>query len=204
MAAVYDRMMRRVEGAGLGEWRRELLGSLSGVVLEIGAGTGANLGHYPASVERLVLTEPDRFMRARLQRAVGGGRPHGVAVEVVEASAERLPFPDNGFDAVVGTLVLCSVPDPTAALAEVRRVLRPGGRLVFIEHVAASDRPTLARWQRRVEPVWKRVAGGCHLTRPTEALIAAAGLEPGTVDSARMPKGPALLGPVVRGAARKA
>lgn len=176
-AAVYERMIAASEDACVRDWRRDLLADLHGEVLELGAGTGLNLAHYPATVTRLVLTEPDRHMRGRLEARLAAEPPAPAAVEVVDAGADRLPFDDARFDAVVATLVLCSVPDQRAALAEVRRVLRPGGRFVFLEHVAADHRPNRLRWQRRLEPVWKRVAAGCHLTRRTLEEIRAAGFE---------------------------
>lgn len=168
-------MISASEEACVRDWRRELLAELDGEVLELGAGTGLNLPHYPASVRRLVLTEPDRHMRARLADRVASSPPAVDAVEVVDAPADRLPFADASFDAAVSTLVLCSVPDQRDALAEIRRVLRPGGRLVFLEHVAADHRPRRHAWQRRLEPLWKRLFGGCHLTRHTLAAIETAG-----------------------------
>lgn len=176
-AAVYDRMSTVTEEAGVREWRRQLIADLAGDVLELGAGTGLNLDHYTEAVSRLVLTEPDRHMRAKLEARIAETRPAPGGVEVVDAGAERLPFPDDSFDAVVSTFVLCSVPDHRVALTEVRRVLRPGGRLVYLEHVAADQRPKRLRWQRRVEPLWRRVFGGCHLTRRTLDDIAAAGFD---------------------------
>ena len=176
-AAVYERMIAASEEACVADWRRALLSNLDGDVLELGAGTGLNLAHYPAAVTRLVLTEPDRHMRRRLTARLAEDPPAPARVEVVDAVAGRLPFDDEGFDAVVSTLVLCSVPDQSRALAEVRRVLRPGGRLVFLEHVAAVDKPKRHTWQRRIEPVWKRVADGCHLTRQTLDAIDAAGFD---------------------------
>ncbi len=197
VAAMYDRVMTGVEEAGLSTWRAELLAPLSGTVVEIGAGTGRNLGFYPASVDRLVLCEPDRHMRARL--AGRAAARHGV--EVSDAPAEALGLADASVDAVVSTLVLCSVADPDRALAEVRRVLRPGGRLVFIEHVAADDRPRRLAWQRRIEPLWRRVAGNCHLTRSSEQAIARSGLQLHDVTRASMRKAPAVVRPTVRGVA---
>jgi ubiquinone/menaquinone biosynthesis C-methylase UbiE len=172
-------------------------------VLELGAGTGSNLGHYPAAVERLVVSEPDPPMRARLGEAAARQAPP-FPVEVSAASAGHLPFADASFDAVVATLVLCSVPDPAAALTEVRRVLRPDGMFVFIEHVAATDRPSRLRWQQRFEPVWKRVAGGCHLTRDTEQLIRESGFTFDQLERASMRKAMPLVRPSIRGVARLA
>lgn len=193
--------MAATEEACLRGWRAELLAGVEGDVLEVGAGTGANLAHYGPLVRRLVLAEPDRHMRARLAALVAA-RPPGVPVEVVDAPAERLPFADATFDAVVSTLVLCSVDDLPATLAELRRVLRPGGRLHFLEHVAATDRPGRLRWQRRLEPVWRRVAGGCRLTRTTGDAIAAAGFEVEDVTRESMRKALPVVRPTVRGRAR--
>jgi ubiquinone/menaquinone biosynthesis C-methylase UbiE len=173
MAAIYDRFMRGMEEACGAAWRRELLAGLGGDVLEIGAGTGRNLDHYGDGVERLVLTEPDRHMRRRLEARLASSSLAARAV-VRDDDAGHLAAPDASVDAVVTTLVLCSVEDQAAALAEARRVLRPGGKLIFLEHVAAPE-PSRRAWQRRVEPVWKLVAGNCHLCRDTAAAIERAG-----------------------------
>ncbi|MBI3200641.1 MAG: class I SAM-dependent methyltransferase [Myxococcales bacterium] len=171
LSQIYDPFMRKTERACLGEWRGELLASLAGDVLEIGAGTGANLAHYGDGVTRLVLAEPDPHMRKRLSRSVAERRARA---EIIDAGVAALP---DSFDVVVSTLVLCSVPDLDAALAEIRRVLRPGGQLVFIEHVAADDQPERLAWQERLDPLWVRIASGCHLTRRTDQAIERAGLE---------------------------
>lgn len=205
-AAFYDRFTAGVEAAGLAEWRRDLVAGLEGEVLEIGAGTGHNLRWYPATVTRLVLTEPDRHMRAKLEAKVEAlaGRPDGPAVvEVLDRSSDGLGVADASLDAVVGTLVLCTVPDPEATLAEVRRVLRPGGRFVYLEHIAATDTPRDLRWQERFEPLWKRVAGNCHLTRTTERSIVDAGFAVDTEWREAMPTAPVILRPTVRGIAHR-
>lgn len=202
MAAWYDRSMAGTEEACLREWRRALLADLSGEVLEIGAGTGLNLDHYPDTVSRLVLAEPDRHMRARLAPRLDARRS-GFPVEQAEAGVDPLPFPDAGFDAVVSTLVLCSVPDHDAALSEVHRVLRPGGRFVYLEHVAAYENPKRHGWQRRIEPLWKRVAGNCHLTRRTEQSILDAGFDVVEERRESMRKSPPFVRVTVRGVAVK-
>jgi ubiquinone/menaquinone biosynthesis C-methylase UbiE len=198
MATVYDRFMRVSEEACLGKWRAELLRDLSGEVLEVGAGTGSTLGLYPKAVTRLVMAEPDPHMRAKL---LAKARPAGV--EVSDASLDKLSFQDRSFDAVVCSLVLCSVHDQKAALAEIARVLKPGGRLVFLEHVAADGKPDRLKWQGRIEPLWKHLMGNCHLTRRTEAAIAAAGLQIETIQRESIRKALPIVRPSIRGTARK-
>ena len=196
MAAVYDGMMRGSEEACLAGWRKELLADLSGAVLEIGAGTGSTLGLYPKAVTRLVMCEPDPHMRKKLKTKVPAG------VEVAAYSIEELPF-QNAFDAVVCSLVLCSVRDQKAALAQIRKVLKPGGRLVFLEHVAAEGKPNRLKWQRRIEPVWKHLMGNCHLTRRTEAEIQAAGFAIEKIQRESMRKALPVCRPSIRGVARR-
>ena len=164
-AAAYARLVD-AESEVMRGWRRWIASRAHGVVVELGAGTGANLAWY-GDVERLVLVEPSPAMRRRLAARAGDA-------EVLDATAAALPLPDDSVDAVVATLVLCSVPDLPAALAEVRRVLRPGGSLLLLEHVRAAD-PATARWQDRLDPAWRRLAQGCHPNRNTVAAVAAAG-----------------------------
>jgi ubiquinone/menaquinone biosynthesis C-methylase UbiE len=192
--------MRRLETACLFAWRGELLRDLQGEVLEVGAGTGANLPHYPQAVTRLVLAEPNPHMRRRLVARRGSGSS---PAEVSDASLERLPIPDASFDAVVSTLVLCSVPDMHAALAEIFRVVRPGGRLLFLEHVAAESSSKRFQWQRRGEWLWRHLAGNCHLTRKTEQAILDAGFQIERIERENMPKAMPLASPGIRGVARK-
>ena len=199
LASTYDRLLEPAEEACLRAWRGALIAELEGAVLEVGAGTGANLGHYPPAVSRLVVSEPDANMRGRLDAKTAGS---GKAAEIRSDGADRLDFPDATFDGAVATLVLCSVPDPARALSEIRRVLKPGGRYVFLEHVAAENKPDRLRWQRRVEPVWKRLMGNCHLTRRTEELILDAGFTIDRIERASMRKAMPLVRPTIRGVAR--
>ena len=200
MAAAYDRFMRGSEEACLAQWRAELLRDLSGAVLEVGAGTGVTLPHYPRSIARLVLCEPDAHMQRKLKKKADAALRN---IEISDASLDSLPFKAGEFDAVVCSLVLCSVPDQRAALAEIARVLKPGGRLVFLEHVAADGRPARLKWQRRIEPVWKRLMGNCHLTRRTEAAIAAAGFEIERIQRESIRKALPIVRPSIHGIARK-
>jgi SAM-dependent methyltransferase len=168
-ARLYDPFLALGERRGMAARRRALLAGAHGRVLEIGAGTGGNLAAYPAGLDALVLTEPEPGMRARLQRRVERG---GGGAAVVDAPAEALPFADGEFDTVVCTLVLCTVADAQAAVQEIRRVLRPGGRLLFVEHVRADDR-RLARRQDRLAGPWRAFAAGCRCNRPTLDLLRA-------------------------------
>lgn len=198
-AKIYDPFMRGPEDACLRTWRTELLAEVHGRVLEIGAGTGSSVGCYPASVEQLVLDEPDAHMRKQLQARVAG-QP---GVEVGSSGADRLEHGDDSFDFVFSSLVLCSVPDLPRSLAEIRRVLVPGGRLVFLEHVADDERPDRLRWQRRLEPLWKQVAAGCHLTRRTHEAIEAAGLRIESLERESIRKANPLTRRSIRGTATK-
>jgi ubiquinone/menaquinone biosynthesis C-methylase UbiE len=164
--ALYDCGMWVWEKCGLGRWRRDLVGRSGGRVLEVGIGTGRNLRHYPLDA-RVIGLDPDLRMLRRAARR----RPD---VPLVAGRAEALPFRADAFDAVVSSLVFCSVADPVAGLGEIRRVLGPDGRLHMLEHVRSTSR-WLAWIQDLVQPVWTRVTGGCHLNRDTEALVMAEG-----------------------------
>jgi ubiquinone/menaquinone biosynthesis C-methylase UbiE len=166
-AAVYERMAAS-ESETMLAWRRWLGRQATGVVVEIGAGTGANLS-FLGRADRIAVVEPSPSMRARLAPLAAEA-----GAELVDASADDLPFDDASVDAVLCTLVLCSVSDLPAALAELRRVLRPGGRLLLLEHVRSDD-PRTAAWQDRAVPVWRRAAQGCHPNRDTLAAVEAAG-----------------------------
>jgi SAM-dependent methyltransferase len=196
-SAIYDRGMKSTEEAGLGEMRRELLATARGRVLEVGAGTGVNVDLYPEAVSELVLVEPDPHMAKRLRARVAAS-PR--TATILEAPAERLPHPDDSFDVAVATLVLCTIPDPAAALAELHRVLVPGGRLLLIEHVRGED-PALARWQDRLEKPWRFCGDGCHCNRDTAATLTAAGFATSDLKHGRMPKAPPIVRPLLHGSA---
>jgi len=176
-ARVYERFSVRGEAHGQADNRRRLLAGLHGKVVEVGAGNGLNFAHYPSAVDEVVAVEPEPFLRERARERAAGA---AVAVRVVDGTAEALPLADGEADAVVTSLVLCSVADQAVALAEARRVLRPGVELRFYEHVV-SRRPAKAAVQRVLtRTVWSHIAAGCHLDRDTGAAIAAAGF---TVES---------------------
>jgi ubiquinone/menaquinone biosynthesis C-methylase UbiE len=179
--------------------RRRLLTDLAGRVLEVGAGNGLNFPHYPATVTKVLAIEPEPYLR-RLALAAASQAP--VPIRVTDGTAEALPAPDATFDAVVASLVLCTVADPDQALAEVRRVLRPGGRLRFYEHVRAED-PRLARWQDRLQRPWGWLVGGCHPNRDTVAAITAAGLQVVRLDRFDLKAMPPLARPHVLGVAER-
>lgn len=196
-AAGYDRFMAGAERATFVAHRRALIARASGDVLEIGGGTGANLPFYGDAVSTLTITEPEAPMLKRLRRHVA---EQGVSATVVQAPAESLPFADASFDTVVTTLVLCTVGDQPRALAELRRVLRPGGALLFMEHVRSDD-PKLARWQDRFNPVQLRIGHGCNCNRDTLAGISRAGFSVGAVERDAIHKAPPVVRPLIVGAA---
>jgi SAM-dependent methyltransferase len=167
VAAIYDPFLALGERRGMRERRRCLLRGARGRVLEIGAGTGLNLAHYPGALDELLLSEPFDPMAQRLESRL---RRSGVRGRVLRAGAEALPVATGSIDTVVSTMVLCTVPDPEAALDEIRRVLRPGGRLLFCEHVR-SDSNHLSRWQERLAGPWEAFADGCRCNQETLGMI---------------------------------
>lgn len=193
-AATYDRCMAKSERQGLREVRRRLIADAGGRVVEIGAGTGMNLEHYPPAVTALTVTEPEPAMVRRLERHVADRAPFA---SVLCAPAEDLPFEDGSFDVAVSTLVLCGVEDQQRALRQLARVLRPGGRLLFLEHVRSED-PRSARLQDRLN--WlNRAVVGCECNRATFPAIQAAGFVTSRVEHGEMPAAPPFVRPLVFG-----
>jgi len=197
MTSFYDRyIMPRFIGCACGSkpimrQRQKVVPRAAGKVLELGIGGGLNLAFYdPARVTGVFGVDPSDELRAVAARAP---RPEGLAVDIQKGTAEHLPFPDASFDCVVCTFTLCTVQSPAAALAEAKRVLKPGGRFLFCEHGLAPD-ADVAKWQRRIEPIWKPLTGGCHLTRPVIPTLEAAGFRPVKVETMYLPKTPRIAG----------
>jgi ubiquinone/menaquinone biosynthesis C-methylase UbiE len=172
-ARVYERLAGAQARSGEDELRREMLAGISGRVVEVGCGNGLNFPHYPAAVTEVVGVEPEGYLRSRAEQAA---LEAPVPVTVVAGLAGELPAEDASFDAGVASLVLCSVPDQGLALAELHRVIRPGGELRFYEHVVGES-PGFVRFQRAAGKLWPLFAGGCHTDRDTERAISAAGFE---------------------------
>jgi SAM-dependent methyltransferase len=194
--AIADFVGRRVEPE-FGPHRQSVLGHARGRVLELGAGVGFNLAHYPADLDELVITEPGEALLGRAERrAAEAGRP----VRAIRAFAEKLPFDDASFDTVVSTLVLCSVRDQDEALREIRRVLKPDGAFLFIEHVRSDDEK-LARWQDRLERPWRVLAMGCHPNRATLERIETAGFDVVELRRGELPRSAPIVRPMILGRA---
>lgn len=193
-AALYDLIQRPGEKKFFGPHRAYLVGMARGRVLEVGVGTGINFGYYPAETE-IIGIEPDPHM---LRRAQARADRLGRQIKLSPDSAERLPFPDGSFDAAVATLVFCTIPDPGRALSELKRVLRPGGQLRFLEHVRAKA-PGWQRFQDYMTPVWRRFGGGCHPNRDAVSAIERAGFR--IEDLQQYAFGPYPARPFVRGVA---
>mgnify|MGYP000288898870 CR=1 FL=1 len=198
-ALIYDPAFWIGERAGMAERRRSIVSQAMGSTLEIGAGTGLNFDYYPADLDGLVLTEPEPNMADRLRKRVASS---GRDVEIVRAPGELLPFDDGSFDTVVGTLVLCTVEDPAASIAEIHRVLKPGGNYMLIEHVR-SESERLARWQDRMNKPWGVLADGCNCNRNTASLIEAGGFDISAVEDDRWRMVPPLVKPLIYGRAVK-
>lgn len=178
-------------------YRARVLAAAEGRVLEIGIGSGLNLARYPAQVREVVGLDPSPRLLARARNAATTtGRP----VELIEGSAEAIPLDAGSIDTVVTTWTLCSIPRADLALDEMRRVLRPGGRLLFVEHGLAPD-AGVRKWQDRLTPLWRRCAGGCHLNRPIGTMIAQSGFHIDRLDTGYMPDGPRPMTFMYEGAA---
>lgn len=197
MTSFYDRhIMPRLIGCACAskpimKQREKVVPKAAGKVLELGIGGGLNLRFYdPARVESVSGVDPSAELRAVAMRAE---RPEGLKVEIRKGTAETLPFDSGSFDCVVCTFTLCSVQSPREALAEAKRVLKPGGRLLYCEHGLAPD-AGVAKWQGRLEPMWKAIAGGCHLTRPITASVADAGFTVASSEQMYLPGTPRVLG----------
>ena len=196
-ARAYERFSRSAEEHGQADLRRRALAGLTGRVVEIGAGNGLNFAHYPHGVAEVVAVEPEPYLR---ERATGRAAAAPVPITVVAGDAEAIPLPDDAVDAAVCSLVLCSVPDEARALAEVARVLRPGGELRFYEHVVSRRAAKAAVQRALTHTVWKRIAGGCHMDRDTERAIREAGFAVEELERVQFQGLPHLLG-VARAAA---
>ena len=194
---VLDHVMRREP---LAAQRRQVLAQVEGEVLEIGFGSGLNLPFYPPNVRRLTAVEPNAGMSRRARERVTAS---GVEVQTLAVGADvSLPLPDDSFDSVVSTWTLCTIPDAAAALREVYRVLRPGGRFFFVEHGLSPDRP-VARWQRRLTPVMRAVGGGCHLDRDIASIVRGSPIQVDRCETFYLPGEPRVGGYMYRGVARK-
>jgi ubiquinone/menaquinone biosynthesis C-methylase UbiE len=198
MPLLYDPFLWASERAGMSALRGRLVSTAKGRVLELGAGTGLNIPHYPSAITELVVSEPDPGMTARLRRR---SLMRWTPTEVVQAEAERLPFDAESFDTVVCTFVLCTTPDPVRALLEARRVLTKEGRLIFLEHVRAQDGSSLARWQDRLERPWRAFACGCRCNQDTMKLFDGVPFRLVKTEWARWRGMPAIVRPVVMGEA---
>jgi ubiquinone/menaquinone biosynthesis C-methylase UbiE len=188
---------RSMDTKPIQEARTRVLSGLAGEILEIGSGSGHNLAHYPPTVTHVHTVEPsDRSIRKAARRMADSG----ISVVPVGSDAQRLTIPDGRYETVVSTWTLCSIPDPEAALAEIVRVLAPGGTLLFLEHGRAPQ-TKVQRCQRAIEPLWKPLTGGCHITREIDHLIAGSGLEITDMKTHYFPKDPKFAGWTFEGTA---
>lgn len=199
----YPRVVGMAERAGQAETRRELLSDARGRTLEVGAGSGFSLPHYTSQVTELIVSDPSPHMREHLRERLAEGAPPVGSWEIADAAAEELPFEDESFDTVTGGFILCSIPDPKAALREFARVLKPGGRYIFLEHVHAGEGTTLGRIQDLIELPHRYFAAGCHPNRRTWETIERSPLELEWLERGEQPKAPPSVRPTIRGSAVK-
>ena len=179
-------------------YRKRVLGGAGGRVLEIGIGSGLNLPYYGSGVQEILGLEPAPRLIAMARRA---GARAALPFSIIEGSAESIPLERASVDTVVTTWTLCTIPGVERALKEMQRVMKPGGQLLFVEHGLAPE-ATVRKWQNRLNPIWKRVGGGCHLNRPIRALIEAAGFHLTHIDTGYMPRGPKPMVYMYEGRAR--
>ena len=200
-AFFYDSLLAKSEEACLMEWRSELVKHVHGNVLEIGAGTGANILFYPKNGIELTLSEPDKHMRTQLEEKVKDERLDHVTIS--SHTIEENHRPDATFDCVVSTLVCCSVPNLASAFSEIKRILKPDGYFIFLEHVGAEKGTRRRRWQNRLTPLWCKISGNCHLNRETEIALKNAGFTFKEIKRESMRKATPLVRPTIRGIAIK-
>ena len=201
-AFFYDKCMKASEEACLMDWRKDLLKNVDGEILEIGAGTGASLELYPNSPTlQISFAEPDKDMRNQLRDKLKNTNLGQVSV--LSWPSEKLDCDDEIFDFVFASLVCCSVNNVEASLKEIKRVLKPNGRFIFLEHVAAGNGTSRRKWQNRLNPIWRKLAGNCHLNRETEKYINDAGFTLLDVKHESMRKAMPLVRPTIRGVAKK-
>ncbi len=198
----YPHVMALAENAGQRETRRELISQAAGRTLELGAGSGVNLPHYTARVSELVVSEPSPHMLDHLRAALKDDPPPVGGWKLVQSGAEELPFEAKSFDTVVATYALCTIPDPPRALAEIARVLRPGGRYLFLEHVRADEGSILGRFQDVVELPHRYIAAGCHPNRRTWELIGRSPLTIERLEHGEQPRAIPTVRPTIIGSAR--
>jgi len=203
-AFYYPRLVQLAENAEQRETRRELVSRAEGRTLELGAGSGLNLPHYTRRVTELVVTEPSPYMLEHLTARLGSDPPSVGSWSLVQAGAEELPFEADSFDTVLGTYVLCTIPDPVQALDEVARLLKPDGRFLFLEHVHAGEGTMLGHFQDLVELPHRYLAAGCHPNRRTAALLDASPLEIERLQHSTQPRAFPTVRPTIIGSARPA
>ena len=200
-AFIYDPLIARTEAACLQDWRKTLLENAYAKVLEVGAGTGANLTFYSDKVTQLIISEPDEFMRKKLMHKLNDTNIK--KYEIKSFAMEDIDLEDNSMDCVISTLVCCSVRSPQESLKQVYRVLKSGGLFLFMEHVAAENNRGRLKWQNWINPIWKKISGNCHTNRETEKYILSAGFKIKNITKASMRKAPPFLRPTIRGVAVK-
>ena len=202
-ALYYPPLLALAENAGQRETRRELIAQAQGRTLELGAGSGVNLPHYTAAVTELVITEPSPHMVAHLEGQLARDELRCGSAQLLRAGAESLPFEDASFDTIVATFILCTTPDPARVLDEIHRLLAPGGRYLFLEHVHAGEGTLLGRFQDLVEIPHRYIAAGCHPNRRTEQLLERSPLDVRHLEHGRQPRSPPTVRPVIIGAAQR-